>query len=188
MIREIVLYGDPVLRRKGSRVEVVTPEIRQLAEDMVETMRDAQGVGLAAQQVGEAIQLAVVDVSHDEDCISFLQVDGEDRTLAEISPLIFLNPEIDGGREKETDVEGCLSFPDLRADITRPARIRARLEMLDGEIIEIETDGLLARAIQHEVDHLFGKLFIDRMSRAKKLSLQRVLRDMQREWEERHPV
>lgn len=188
MIREIVLYGDPVLRQKGARVESVTPEIRQLADDMIETMRDAQGVGLAAQQIGEAIQLAVVDVSHDEECISFLKVNGEERTLEEISPLVFLNPEVEGSREKDTDVEGCLSFPELRADITRPDRIRAKLELLDGDVIEIETDGLLARAIQHEVDHLFGKLFIDRMSRARKLSLKRVLREMQEDWEARHPA
>lgn len=186
MIRDIVLYGDPVLREKGTRVQEVTPEIRQLAEDMIETMRDAHGVGLAAQQVGEAIQLAVVDVSHDVECISFLRVNGEDTTLAEISPLVFINPEVIGGKEKDTDVEGCLSFPEVRADITRPFTIKAQLETLDGEILEIETDGLLARAIQHEVDHLFGKLFIDRMSRIKKVSLQRTLREMQREWASLH--
>ncbi len=183
MIREIVLYGDPVLRQKGVRVETVTPEIRQLADDMLETMVHAHGVGLAAQQVGEAIQLAVVDVSHDPECISFLRVNGEEAAIEDISPLVFINPEVEGGKFKETDTEGCLSFPDLRGDITRPAEIRARLETLDGEVLEIETDGLLARAIQHEVDHLFGKLFIDRMSRARKLSLKRTLREMQQEWE-----
>lgn len=183
MIREIVLYGDPVLRRKGARVETVTPEIRTLAEDMIETMRDAHGVGLAAQQVGEAIQLAVVDVSHDPECISYLRVNGEETDLDSISPLVFVNPEIEEGRVKETDTEGCLSFPDLRGDITRPAEIKARVETLDGEVLEIETDGLFARAIQHETDHLFGKLFIDRMSRARKLSLKRTLREMQQEWE-----
>ncbi len=184
MIREIVLYGDPVLRRRGDRVESVTPEIRRLAEDMIETMIDAHGVGLAAPQVGESIQLAVVDVSHDEECVTYLRVNGAEATLADISPLVFINPEVEGGKRKETDTEGCLSFPDLRGEITRPAEIRARLETLDGEILEIETDGLLARAIQHEVDHLFGKLFIDRMSSARKLSLKRVLREMQMEWEE----
>ena len=182
MIREIILYGDPVLRKKGTRVEDITPEIRQLADDMVETMRDASGVGLAAQQVGEPIQLAVVDVSHDEECITYLRVNGEEKTLAEVCPLVFINPEVKGSREKDTDVEGCLSFPELRADITRPGSIRARLGTLGGEVLEVETDGLFARAIQHEVDHLFGKLFIDRMNRAQKLGLQRTLREMQREW------
>ncbi|MCB1062450.1 MAG: peptide deformylase [Verrucomicrobiae bacterium] len=183
MIREIVLYGDPVLRRKGDRVTSVTPEIRQLAEDMIETMIDARGVGLAAPQVGESLQLAVVDVSHDPECISYLRVNGEECAIEDISPLVFINPELKGSRETETDVEGCLSFPDLRGDITRPAEIKARLETLDGNILEIEADGLLARAIQHEVDHLMGKLFIDRMSRARKLSLKRTLREMQRDWE-----
>jgi peptide deformylase len=187
MIRDIVLFGDPVLRRKGDRVETVTPEIRQLADDMIETMRDAHGVGLAAPQVGASLQLAVVDVSHDEECITYLRVNGMDCSLAEISPLIFINPEIEGSRETETDVEGCLSFPDIRAEITRPAEIRARLQLLSGDTLDLESDGLLARAIQHEVDHLNGKLFIDRMSRAKKLSIQRLLRDMQREWESRRP-
>lgn len=183
MIRDIVLFGDPVLRRKGDQVDPVTPEIRQLAEDMIETMRDAHGVGLAAPQVGESLQLAVVDVSHDEDCISYLRVNGMDYSLAEISPIVFINPEVEGSRHTETDVEGCLSFPDLRAEITRPAEIRARLRTLDGDTLDLESDGLLARAIQHEVDHLNGKLFIDRMNRAKKLSIQRILREMQRDWE-----
>lgn len=172
-----------MLRRKGDRVTSVTPEIRQLADDMVETMRDAHGVGLAAPQVGQSLQLAVVDVSHDEDCVTYLRVNGVECSLAEISPLIFINPEVEGSRQTETEVEGCLSFPDLRGEITRPAEIRARLELLTGETLEVESDGLLARAIQHEVDHLNGKLFIDRMSRAKKLSIQKWLREMQREWE-----
>lgn len=178
MIRKIVYYPDPVLRAKGARVEEVTDEIRTLAEDMVETMRDANGVGLAAQQVGEALQLAVVDVSHDPDCISYLRVDGEDRELAEVCPLVFLNPELERTGEKETEVEGCLSFPELQGEIARPGAVRARLGTLDGETLEIETDGLFARAIQHETDHLFGKLFIDRMSSARKLAIRRQLKEM----------
>lgn len=182
MIRPIVLYGDPVLRKKGARVDTVTPEIRQLAADMIETMHDARGVGLAAQQVGQAIQMAVVDVSHDEECVSYLRVNGEEMTLKDLCPLVYLNPEIEAGRETDTDTEGCLSFPDLRAEITRPAEIKATVQTLDGDTLVIETDGLFARALQHETDHLQGKLFIDRMSRARKLSLQRTLREMQREW------
>lgn len=178
MLRKIVYYPDPVLREKGRLVTEVTPEIRQLAEDMLETMRDAKGVGLAAQQVGEAVQLAVVDVSHDPECVSFLKVNGEERALESIMPLVFINPELEFGRRKETDVEGCLSFPNVRADITRPGIVKARLTTLEGETLEIETDGLLARAIQHEVDHLFGKLFIDRMTTAKRFSLRKVLDDM----------
>lgn len=182
MIRDIVQYGDPVLRKKGRLVDPlpVSDEIRTLAEDMLETMHAAHGVGLAAQQVGEAVQLAVVDVSHDEECVSYLRVNGEDCALADIMPLVFVNPELSFGAVRESESEGCLSFPDLRGEIRRPVEITARLTKLDGEVLEIETDGLLARAIQHETDHLLGKLFIDRMSSARKMSLRGLLKDMQR--------
>ena len=95
MIRPIVLYPDPVLRKAADPVREVTDEIRTLAEDMVETMYDANGVGLAAPQVGVALQLAIVDVSHDEDCISYLRVDGEEVGLGDISPLVFTNPKLE---------------------------------------------------------------------------------------------
>ena len=177
MIRKIVFYPDPVLRKVGEPVTEVTDEIRELASDMLETMYDANGVGLAAQQVGEALQLAIVDVSHDPECISYLRVNGEDTTLEEVSPLIFINPELELLGTKGT--EGCLSFPDLRGDITRPFEVKARVTTLDGDRLVIETDGLFARAIQHETDHLLGKLFIDRMSTAKKMAIKRVLKEMQ---------
>ncbi len=94
MIRPIVFYPDPVLRKVGARVEEVTTEIRELAADMVETMYDADGVGLAAHQVGVALQLAIVDVSHNEECVTYLRVNGEDKALSEICPLTFINPEL----------------------------------------------------------------------------------------------
>jgi peptide deformylase len=178
MLREIVLWGHPALREKGKRVDEVTSEIRELANDMLETMRGAQGVGLAAQQVGEPIQLAVIDVSHDKECISYLRVNGEERALADLMPLVFVNPELEFGATKEVEQEGCLSFPELRIDIRRPAEVTARVQTLEGEDLEIETDGLLARAIQHEVDHLFGVLFIDRLSTARKISLRRRLKEL----------
>ncbi len=179
MILEIQKYPAPVLRQTGERVTEVTDEIRELADNMLETMYDANGVGLAAQQVGEAIQLAVVDVSHDEECITYLRVNGEDRALDEVCPLVFINPEIKPVGAKEASTEGCLSFPDMTSEIIRRGRVEARLETLDGECIFLETDGLFARAIQHEVDHLFGKLFIDRMSSARKMAIRRQLKEMQ---------
>ena len=185
MILDIVMYGDPVLRAKCARVDEVTDETRELADHMMETMRDAHGVGLAAPQVGVAIQLAIVDVSHDPECISFLRIDGEDKTLQEAMPFVFINPEIDPGDQQETEPEGCLSFPDLRGDIRRPEAIKARLTLLDGRTIEVETDGLLARAIQHETDHLNGILFIDRMSTAAKTGLRGKLKRMQKEYGKR---
>lgn len=182
MIRPIVFYPDPVLRKMGDKVTEVTEEIRELAADMVETMYDANGVGLAAHQVGVAVQLAIVDVSHDEECISYLRVNGEDAELEDVCPLIFLNPELELTGARDTDVEGCLSFPDLRGDITRPFEVKATLQTLDGETIVVETDGLFARAIQHETDHLMGKLFIDRMSSARKLSIRKHLKEMQEQF------
>jgi peptide deformylase len=185
MILPIVLYGDPVLRTKGRPVTEVTDEIRTLAASMLETMREARGVGLAAHQVGVPIQLAVVDVSHDEECVSYCRVNGEDKKLAEICPLIFINPKLEFGKEKAVSEEGCLSFPDLREDIKRPEKLKAALTLIGGERIVLETDGLLSRAIQHETDHLNGILFIDRMSAATKLGLKRKLRELMPEWAEK---
>lgn len=182
MIRKIVFYPDPVLRQVGARVETVTDEVRALAADMIETMYDAHGVGLAAPQVGESLQLAVVDVSHDEECVSYLRVNGEEKSLSEICPLVFINPRLELLGPKEADTEGCLSFPELRGEISRPSEVKATLETLDGETLVIETDGLFARALQHEVDHLFGRLFIDRMSSARKLAIRGRLREMQEDF------
>jgi len=183
MIRKIVLYGDPVLRAKGATIKEITPEIRELADDMLETMRDADGVGIAAQQVGEALQIAVVDVSHAEDASSYFRINGEDRDMMEMMPLFLINPKVDGSDDRESDTEGCLSFPDIRSDIRRPASVTAKFMTLDGEEVELEADGLLARAIQHEVDHLNGILFIDRMSSAKKISLRKSIKSIQKQGE-----
>ena len=184
MILPIVLYGDPVLRTKGKPVDGVTDDIRRLAEDMLETMRHAHGVGLAAQQVGVALQLAVVDVSHDPECVTHVRVNGIEKKLEDIMPLVFTNPQLEFGKEKVTAEEGCLSFPDLRDDIRRAAALKATLTLLDGTTIVLETDGLLSRAIQHETDHLNGVLFIDRFSAARKLGLKRRLRILIEDWEE----
>lgn len=179
MIRNIVLYPDPVLRQVGKRIESVTDEVRRLAADMIETMYEAHGVGLAAPQVGESLQIAVVDVSHDEECISYLRVNGEEKLLTDVCPIVFLNPSIEAHGPKEAENEGCLSFPDLRGEILRPSEVKATVTTLEGETLVIETDGLFARAIQHEVDHLFGRLFIDRMSSARKHAIRGRLREMQ---------
>lgn len=178
MIRPIVIFPEPVLRQRGARIEAVDDEVRALAADLVETMRAARGVGLAAQQVGVARQIAVVDVSHDPSCLSYLRVDGREAALADWMPLVFLNPELEPLGEREGYEEGCLSFPEIHATVNRREQLRARLELLDGRVIELETDGLLARAIQHEADHLNGVLFIDRMSPAAKVRLRRAVNRM----------
>jgi peptide deformylase len=184
MILPIVIYGDPVLRVDCPPVTDITDETRALAENMVETMYEADGVGLAAPQVGVALQLAVIDVSHAPELQSYFRVDGQEAVLKEWMPLVFINPDIEPGRARAESNEGCLSFPGLRYQIKRPAQITARLTLLDGRVITVETDGLLARALQHETDHLHGRLFIDRLSSVDKLTLKRRLREMYEDIEE----
>jgi len=176
MILEIVQYGHPVLRQKCRPVTEMDDSIRQLAADMIETMIDANGVGLAAPQVGVDIRLAVVDVSHDPECISMLKVNGADAELAAIMPLVFINPELALSQQKESATEGCLSIQGIRAEVRRPAAVIAKLTLLDGTLLEIETDGLLARAIQHETDHLNGVLFVDRLPAVTKVSMKNRLK------------
>ena len=177
----ILQYGDPILRAKGKRIEKIDERIRQLTQDMIETMRAANGVGLAAQQVGEALQLTVLDVSQVEDRPSTMKLNGKDVDPATAMPLVLVNPQIEVGRETEMGTEGCLSFPEITGEIERAKSITVRAQNLNGEAIEIETRGFLARAIQHEVDHLNGILFIDRMSSAAKTTLASKLKRLQKE-------
>lgn len=183
MLRPIVRYPEPVLRAKCRPITTVTDEHRQLAKDMIETMRGANGVGLAAPQVGVDLQLAVIDVSHDPDCISYLKVNGSDVVdMKSIMPIVFLNPRLDLGKQKEMGEEGCLSFPDLRGQVRRSFDMKVTYDTLDGETVTLESDGLLARAFQHEIDHLNGVLFIDRFSPAAKVGLKRRLERLQEDW------
>jgi len=174
-------YGEPILRAKGKRIDKVDDHIRELAANMLETMQAANGVGLAAQQVGEAIQLTVLDVSPVEDRPSTMTFNGEHVDPKAKMPLVLINPEITLGAETDVGIEGCLSFPDITSDIERAESVTVRAETLENEKIEIEATGLLARAIQHEIDHLNGILFIDRMSSATKASLASRLKRMQKE-------
>jgi peptide deformylase len=145
---------------------------------MLETLHEANGVGLAAQQVGEALQLTVIDVSDAENRPSKMWIDGKEVDPKEHMPLVLLNPELELGRQTEIGPEGCLSFPEISADIARAAHIKVRATGLDGEPIEFEAEGLLSRAAQHEVDHLHGILFIDRMSSATKVALASKLKKL----------
>lgn len=174
-------YGDPALRLKGKPVAEVDSRIRELADNMLETMRAANGIGLAAQQVGKALQLTVVDVSAVEDRPSTMAWNGREVNPGEHMPLIILNPRIETGPEKEIASEGCLSFPEISAEIERAGWAKVEAWTLDGERVEIEATGLLARALQHEIDHLNGILFIDRMSSAAKAGLSSKLKRLQKE-------
>jgi peptide deformylase len=181
MILSIVQYGDPILRAKGKRIEKIDNHIRELAANMIDTMHAAHGVGLAAQQVGEALQLTVIDVSQVEDRPSTMKLNGE-RVDPEIAmPLVLINPEIELRGESEVGVEGCLSFPEISADIERSKSVIARAQALEGHNVEIEASGLLSRVIQHEFDHLHGILFIDRMNSAAKAALSSRLKRLQKE-------
>ena len=175
-------YGDPILRAKGKRIEEIDDKVRALAENMLETMHAANGVGLAAQQVGQALQLTVLDVSQVEDRPSMMILDGEPvADLQTAMPLVLLNPVVRLGKETELGSEGCLSFPEITADIERAVTVEMDAETLEGEPLRIEASGLLARALQHEVDHLHGILFIDRMSSASKASHSSRLKRLQKE-------
>ena len=181
MILPILEYGDPILRAKGKAIENIDDRIRELAANMVETMHAANGVGLAAQQVGEALQLTVLDVSLVEDRPSTLKLDGKDVDPRTAMPLVLINPEIELRGETELAVEGCLSFPEITGDIERANSVIVRGQTLEGDTIEIEASGFLARAIQHEGDHLSGILFIDRMNSAAKAALSSRLKRLQKE-------
>jgi peptide deformylase len=182
MILTILQYGDPVLRTKGDRVETIDDRIRELAANMIETMHAAHGVGLAAQQIGEALQLTVLDISAvEDDRPSTLKLNGTDVDPKTAMPLVLINPEIELRGETEVGVEGCLSFPEITGDIARAQSVTVRALTLEGGTIQIEAGGFLARAIQHEHDHLDGILFIDRMRSATKVALSSRLRRLQKE-------
>jgi peptide deformylase len=181
MILPIFQYGDPILRTKGKRIQKVDDHIRELVANMLETTHAANGIGLAAQQVGEALQLTVLDISQVEDRPSTLKLNGKDVDPAASMPLVLINPEIEMRGESEIGTEGCLSFPEISGQIERAKSVTARALTLEGGTVKLEASGLLARAIQHEVDHLNGILFIDRMSSAAKAALSSRLKRLQRE-------
>ncbi len=169
MILPVVKYGHPALRQKGARIERLTPEITQLIADMFETMKASNGVGLAAQQVGRALQLTVIDVREvAKDRPSTLKLDGQPADVAKIMPLVLINPEVTPAGEAVAGGEGCLSFPEIFAEITRPESVDVKALDEKGKPVEFRAGGLLARAVQHETDHLNGILFIDRMERKTK--------------------
>lgn len=162
MILEITTLDHPALRTPGSRIPAITDRIRSIAEDMIETMRDAEGLGLAAQQVGLPLQMFVLDVPQMKKRPSAMWTDGRPTDFEALMPLVLINTEVEPFGDTIVEGEGCLSFPELSADIPRPFSVRVKALTLEGSPIAFEADGLLARAIQHELDHTRGILFIDR--------------------------
>jgi peptide deformylase len=181
MVLKVVKYGEPVLRKKGDLVTTITPEIKQLIGDMFETMHAYKGVGLAAQQVGVPLQITVIDVRGVTDRPSSLELDGKPADVGEIMPLVLINPQVTPVGEPVTGPEGCLSFPEIYADVTRPEIVDVQALNREGKAIGFRCGGLLARAVQHETDHLRGILFIDRMDKKTKENLQAELDTLQAE-------
>jgi len=179
MILPVVKYGSPVLRQKGARIEKITPEITQLIADMFETMHENHGVGLAAQQIGRALQLTVIDVTGVTDRPSWAEVDGQRVDIAELMPLVLINPVFKPVGEPVKGNEGCLSFPEIYGEITRPESVDVEALDAKGKPIAFRCGGLLSRAIQHETDHLNGILFIDRMEKEHKEEIKPDLDDLQ---------
>ena len=173
-IREILTVPNPVLKKVSEPVEGgVTDELRALMDDMLETMYDAPGIGLAAIQVGVPKRVLVIDLQpEDEDAEGEVCNHGGHEHVhypTRKEPRVFINPEIlDPAEELATYQEGCLSVPDIFADVDRPATCRVRYQDLEGETHEEDLDGLMATCIQHEMDHLEGTLFIDHLSRLKR--------------------
>jgi peptide deformylase len=168
MIYPIVKYGDVVLEKPAATITEFNDELRQLAEDMFESMYAAHGVGLAAPQIGIAKRIAVIDVTFKED---------------PNAKIVLVNPEIVHTEGKQTSSEGCLSLPEFRENVTRPMKVKARAQDLNGKTIEVEVEELLARALLHETDHLNGKLFISHISALKRDLIKRKIRKLMREGE-----
>ena len=168
MIYPIVKYGDAVLEKPAATITEFNDELRQLVEDMFESMYAAHGVGLAAPQIGIPKRIAVIDVTFKED---------------PDAKIVLVNPEIIHTEGKQTSSEGCLSLPEFRENVTRPMKVTARAQDLYGKTIEVAGEELLARALLHETDHLNGKLFISHISALKRDLIKRKIRKLMREGE-----
>lgn len=166
---KIKKYGSDVLRQVAEPIEEITDEIRQLANEMLKAMYDSEGVGLAAPQIGVSKRIIVLDVDpYDPSC----------------EPIALINPEIVERTGREDSEEGCLSVPDVRGEVKRSENVTVEALDLDGKKVRIEATDLLARAIQHEIDHLNGVLFVDHLGRLKQQLIKKQLRKIEKETEE----
>jgi peptide deformylase len=159
-ILEIVKYGDPVLRKKTEPITEITDDIIQLAQDMLETMYAAPGVGLAGPQVGKSLQICVIDVVPE----------------GKRNPIVLINPKVVSGEDKIELEEGCLSFPKIYEKVKRWNKIQAEYVDLKGNLNQVEVEGFLAKAFQHEIDHLNGKVFIDYLPDWKRKLVEKEIR------------
>lgn len=168
-VHEIVKYPDPILAKRGEDVTEFGGDLKTLVEEMFESMYEAHGIGLAAPQIGLSKRLTVIDVSFKKE---------------PADKLVLINPEIIHREGKQLEEEGCLSLPEIREKVNRAAKVKVRAQNVEGEWFEVEGEELLARALQHEIDHLDGVLFIDRLSRLKRDLVLRKIKKMQKngEW------
>lgn len=180
------LFGDPVLRKKGVRIEKFDTELAAYFADMVETMREERGIGLASQQVGRALQFFVMDVRPDKGEPDFTWTyDGKAAPLELFMPLAVANAQVEILPDDEwLYEEGCLSFPGLRGEVARQEKVRMKFQDLKGDPHEIVCDGLFARCIQHEHDHCQGVLFIDRMESRDLAKIRNKVVKLKRETED----
>jgi peptide deformylase len=180
---QIVHYDDPILRKKGEKIKTFDPALVRLATEMVETMHEAGGIGLAAQQVGRALQLCVVDLRSASAHAEFSwRLDGAQLPLELFMPMTIVNPEIvPEPLPEDIAEEGCLSFPNIRGDVSRPETIAVKFKDERGTPHLLRCDGLFARCIQHEADHLNGVLFIDRMDKKVLAELEPAIRDLKKQ-------
>jgi peptide deformylase len=182
MALPIVRYNQPVLRKKGQKITAFNPALATLAGEMIATMHDAEGIGLAAQQVGQALMLCVLDLRAAKKDFTW-KLDGARPPLDLFMPLVLANPVVT--ITKDTDLyvyeEGCLSFPGIRGDVVRPDAISVTFQDEAGVPHVLECDGLLARCVQHEVDHLNGVLFIDRMEDDVRAKLDAEVKELAKE-------
>ena len=181
MLLPIVHYDDPILRKKGEKVRVFDAPLAGLAADMIETMHAAGGIGLAAQQIGRALQLCVVDLREAKTDFGW-QLDGARPPLDLFMPMIIVNPEVTPAPGPGDVVEeGCLSFPGIRGDVPRPVAVTLKFQDEQGTPHTLACNGLLSRCIQHEVDHLNGVLFIDRMEKKTRAKLDPAVRELKKQ-------
>jgi len=176
LILPVVTFGHEILRQKAVPVAEITDTVRQLVRDMLESMYAAKGVGLASEQVGRTESVCVIDVPRDaekEAC--------REENAAVAMPLVLINPEITATEGKQRNEEGCLSFPEIGAPITRADKVTVSYTGLDGARQTLSARGLLSRAIQHEIDHLNGILLVDKMSAMQKMSVAGQLKRLQKE-------
>lgn len=165
MVLPIVHYNSPILRKKGAKVAVFDAALARLAADMVDTMHKAEGIGLAAQQIGQAVQLCVLDLRQTQSEFDWAY-DGTHPPLELFMPLTVVNPVVDVVPEPTTSYEeGCLSFPGIRGDVVRPDELTVKFQDVAGVPHTLRCNGLLARCVLHEYDHLQGILFIERMAK-----------------------